>query len=173
MSQAEAEMEVIRSDSEVDSDDSSQDMSVTQPAVDPTQPHETTVLSKKRKRVCKWQSDWMRYGMKKSKRGESFAHCNVCNSEVSIASAGISDLKKHMKSKKHCELSLLHNDASQTKITSSFNKDHLLDQITAAEVYFTLFVAEHNIPFLAADHFTRLCKSMFPDSKIAQGYAAC
>ena len=57
--------------------------------------------------------------MKKNKRGESFAHCSVCNCKVSVASAGISDLKKHMQSKKHCDLSLLHSDASQTKITVS------------------------------------------------------
>lgn len=49
----------------------------------------------------------------------------------------------------------------------------LTDQVIAAEVFFSTFIAEHNIPFLAADHFTKLCKSMFPDSKIAQGYAAC
>lgn len=36
-----------------------------------------------------------------------------------------------------------------------------------AEVLFSNFVAEHNIPFLVADCFNRLCKAMFPDSKIA------
>ena len=27
-------------------------------------------------------------------------------------------------------------------------------------------------PFLSADHFTKLCKKMFPDSKIAEGFAS-
>ena len=36
-----------------------------------------------------------------------------------------------------------------------------------------MFIAEHNLPFLAADHFNKLCKVMFPDSKIAQGFACC
>ena len=31
------------------------------------------------------------------------------------------------------------------------------------------FIAEHNLPFMIADHFTDLCKVMFPDSAIAQG----
>lgn len=29
-------------------------------------------------------------------------------------------------------------------------------------------IAEHNLPFLLADHFTELCKTMLPDSQIAQ-----
>ena len=41
----------------------------------------------------------------------------------------------------------------------------------AAEVYFAKFVAEHNIPFLVADYFSRLTKVMFPDSKIAEAYS--
>ena len=46
------------------------------------------------------------------------------------------------------------------------------DKTTAAEIYyFATFIAEHNLPFLTADHFTELCKKMFPDSKIAEGFA--
>ena len=36
----------------------------------------------------------------------------------------------------------------------------------AAEIYFAKFVAEHNLPFLIAYHFSRLTKVMFPNSKI-------
>ena len=38
-----------------------------------------------------------------------------------------------------------------------------------AEVLFANFVAEHNIPFLVADCFTRLCKTLFTVSKFACG----
>ena len=44
-------------------------------------------------------------------------------------------------------------------------------KITTAEFYFTAFIAEHNLPFLAADHFKKLCKVMFPDSKIAVAFS--
>ena len=50
-------------------------------------------------------------------------------------------------------------------------KDALEDQVTTAEIYFSTFIAEHNMAFLAADHFTKLCKIMFPDSKIAEEFA--
>lgn len=36
---------------------------------------------------------------------------------------------------------------------------------------FANFVAEHNLSFLVADCFTKLCKSMFPDSKIATKFS--
>ena len=61
---------------------------------------------------------------------------------------------------------------SQSTLTDAFQNDSLSDQVTQAEVYFATFIAEHNLPFLTADHFTRLCKVMFPDSKIAQGFAS-
>ena len=45
------------------------------------------------------------------------------------------------------------------------------DQAMTAEIYFAKFVAEHNLSFLVADHFSRLTKVMFPDSKIAEVYS--
>ena len=44
--------------------------------------------------------------------------------------------------------------------------------MTAAEVYFAAFIAEHNLPFLAADHFSKLCKVMFPDRDIAKRFSS-
>jgi hypothetical protein len=42
--------------------------------------------------------------------------------------------------------------------------------VTKAKVLFANFVAEHNLPFLVADHFSELCKVMFPDSQFAQKF---
>ena len=39
-----------------------------------------------------------------------------------------------------------------------------VDNVTKTEVSFANFVAEHNLPFLVADHFTELAPKMFPDS---------
>ena len=38
-------------------------------------------------------------------------------------------------------------------------------------MYFALFVAEHNLSFSTADHFTKLCKKMFSDSKVADKFS--
>ena len=45
------------------------------------------------------------------------------------------------------------------------------DQVTRAETLFSNFAAEHNLSFTVSDHFTDLCKKMFPDSKIAEKFA--
>ena len=63
--------------------------------------------------------------------------------------------------------------SNQATITSTIleKRSSLENKITAAEVHFTAFIAEHNLPFSASDHFTKLCKAIFPDSKIAEGFA--
>lgn len=108
--------------------------------------------------------------MSESRRGPSFVHCSICGTEFSVASGGAHEVKRHMEGKKHSELA--RGMASQSTITASFRKGSLDDQVKAAEVYFATFIAEHNMPFLAADHFTKLCKVMFPDSKIGEGFAS-
>ena len=40
-----------------------------------------------------------------------------------------------------------------------------------AETLFRNFVAEYNLPFRVADHYTKLCKKMFPDSEIAKEFS--
>ena len=44
------------------------------------------------------------------------------------------------------------------------------DAATRAEVLFAYFIAEHNLSFSTANHFSRLTHVMFPDSKIAQAF---
>jgi hypothetical protein len=45
-------------------------------------------------------------------------------------------------------------------------KSDLSDQVTTAELLFTDFLVEHNIPLAAADHSSKLFSQMFPDSEI-------
>ena len=46
---------------------------------------------------------------------------------------------------------------------------NLEGSIKLATILMITFIAEHNLPFMIADHFTNLCKEMFPDSAVAQG----
>lgn len=46
------------------------------------------------------------------------------------------------------------------------NQD-LRQQINMACMLLISFIAEHNLPFVIAEHMTELCKKMFPDSAIA------
>ena len=75
----------------------------------------------------------------------------------------------HSQSKKHSGKMKELND--QPKIDSLLPQTKHHDQVTCAELYFATFIAEHNLPFAVADHSNRLCPVMFPDSKIAAGFA--
>ena len=77
---------------------------------------------------------------------------------------------RRSENKKHKELTA--GMAGQSTLASAITQSSVTDQLTIAEVYFSMFVAEHNLPFLAADHFSNLCKVMFPDSKIASEYSS-
>ncbi len=128
--------------------------------------------SKKAKCACRWQPDWKRYFLSKSSRGDSYAYCTICRGDFSVASGGLHEVKRHVESKKHKEY--LSGAANQPNIASSFARSSCStsDQVTIAETYFSMFIAEHNLPFMAADHFSKLCKVMFPDSKIASEYSS-
>ena len=126
--------------------------------------------SKKAKRSCEWQSDWKRYHMSESKRGASYAHCDICQTDFSVASGGFNEVKRHVENKKHKDLAA--GMAGQSTLASAIARSLATDQVTRAEIYFSMFVTEHNLPFFAADHFSKLCKVMFPDSKIAGEYSS-
>ena len=59
-------------------------------------------------------------------------------------------------------------------VSSYFKQPKTLDKVTNAEVLFTGFLLEHNLPFEAASCAGHLFRVMFPDSEIAKkyGYAA-
>ena len=59
---------------------------------------------KKQKRDCKYQLEWKQSGISQSKRGPSFARCDVCNCDFSIAHGGANDVKRHLITAKHQEM---------------------------------------------------------------------
>ena len=72
-------------------------------------------------------------------------------------------MKRRVESKKHKEPAA--GMVGQSTLVSSITRSSVTDQVTVAKIYISMFVAEHNLPILAADHFSKLCKVMFPDNK--------
>lgn len=120
----------------------------------------------------KWEADSRFTGwLTKSKHGPSHAYCRLCNRDFRVDNGGLNDVTKHFNTGMHKNNSKAQNS---TPAASNFFASFKLDQdedVMRAEVLFSNFVAEHNIPFLVADCFTRLCKAMFPDSKIASKFS--
>lgn len=95
----------------------------------------------------------------------------MCTKDVSCAHQGERDLTRHIGGKRH--LSKLRAKSNVNPITTVFVKQDSEADILArkAEVKFTGFLAEHNLPLAAADHLGSLIRNSFPDSKIAQAYS--
>ena len=125
---------------------------------------------KKSKRECKYQQSWKGHGMLPSSKGPTFTHCKICKAHINIGHGGLSDVKKHLATSKHKEL--VKAASSSGNVRTFLQQVPIEEKITRAEVLFANFVAEHNLPFLTANHFTRLTSVMFPDSSIAQAFSS-
>ena len=98
----------------------------------------------------KYQSEWSyKYRMKPSSIGESYIFCTVCQLDFSIAGGGMHQVKRHCQSKRHTDRmkdmkrqptlqASLKNTATQT----------FQDQVNCAELYFAMYITEHNLPLL-------------------------
>lgn len=100
------------------------------------------------------------------------AYCTVCNKALSVSHQGYADVERHINGQVHLLKSK--EVESNRKITQCFvsNRDSLAMKVIGAEVKFTSFVLEHNLPIAVVDHAGPLFRSMFPDSKIAQYYGS-
>ena len=136
----------------------------------PLSPSAASPSAKKKKYKSHFQAEWLQEFsyIKRSEKGDGFALCSVCNSSFSITAGGKNDITRHSKGSMHVANA---NSSKTTPKIASLFKATAPDRVTHAEVLFSAFVAEHNLPFAVADHFTDLCQHMFPDSEIAKKFA--
>ena len=87
------------------------------------------------------------------------AHCKLCNTNFSVAAGALYDVKRHAKRSTHVTAV---EASSNTKSITNFVDDKKSSSVILFETLFSNFVAEHNLPFSLADHFTKslpkLCK---------------
>ena len=106
-----------------------------------------------------------------SKIGEKHAFCRVCSTDILNAHAGMRDLNRHVATKKHTDLVKLTSNAGQKKISSMFQSTTDDNTVINAEVIFTKFLIENNLPLAVSDSAGNMFRRMFPDSSIATKYA--
>ena len=128
-------------------------------------------LLKFKTRQDKWRVDYP--FLKTSKKGENYAHCTICNTDFCIEHGGENDVKRHITLNKHIEaVSALKSTQRLSNFFPGNSANATLDEkVIKAELLFTGFLCEHNLPIATAEHSGKLLKIMFPDSKIAQKYA--
>lgn len=103
-----------------------------------------------------------------SKKGPTYAFCVKCSRDISLGLGGTKDLKRHEQTALHgrCDRA----GSSCMNLQSYFSGPPRAASIVEAEVKFGYMLGEHHLPFLLADHCTKLFQSMFPDSAIAKAF---
>lgn len=127
--------------------------------------------SKKRpKRDCHFDKAWIQefQGIGVSSKGAGYARCTLCCSDFTINHGGRNDVTTHVKGKHHKEMATA--SSSSRSITSMFNPK-VSESAIKAEALWAMFIAKHNIPFLASDHANKLFTNMFPDSELAKQFS--
>ena len=124
----------------------------------------TSTPSKRKKYVGKYQHFWDKEftWLKKSDTGvgEDMAHCKHCNTIFQSLPVpfGLYDAKRHAKRSTH--VTAVEASSKTKSITNIVDKKS--SSVILSEILFSNFVAEHNLPFSLADHFTKslpkLCK---------------
>ena len=90
-----------------------------------------------------------------SRKGPSYASCNICAIDLSVGGGALCEVKQHMESKHHKDGAKAFTiQATMTSLLSQ-KKQSLNEQVTTAELYFTIFIAEYNLAFSAGDHFKK------------------
>ena len=125
---------------------------------------ETEPLTKRAKHVSsKWQESWRKYRFTPSKKGNSYALCTLCNTDICISGGGVHEVKRHCRTVKHTGLlkTVQLQPTISTAIAAASNSHEvsIQDQVTKAELYFSLFVAEHNLSWVYLPSCCFMCCS--------------
>ena len=125
--------------------------------------------SKKRIYCVKFNDSWCNKFkfIQKSRKGEGFALCTVCGSDFSIAHGGENYINRHKNTSEHRGyVNAAQQQRKLTDIGGSSAAANLNQKVVEAELLFSGFLVEHNLPLSTTDHAAQLFRNMFPDSKI-------
>lgn len=125
---------------------------------------------KKPKIVQKFREEYTKEWPCLVRSSKSLSHifCSICGRDFSVAHGGRDDCRKHVSSTIHKDFVNLRD--SNKNVRAFFTNSDEGNSVTNAELLFTTFLVEHNLPLACSDHAGQLFKKMFPDSKIASKY---
>lgn len=106
-------------------------------------------------------------GIVKSDKGPTLAFCEPCRCHFSIRASGSFDIKRHCASQKHKNVQTAIGSSSLTSFMKGKEEDM---SVINAEVIFTKFLIERNIPLAVADDAGELFRAMFPKCEEAKKY---
>lgn len=119
----------------------------------------------KLKRQILWQSisefsPWI----SSSRKDESYFHCKTCIDDYLGA---MSAIRKHSISEKHGKNTrMISNTTRIDAIPSIANFQSLDNKRKETEINLSMFITKHNFSIQTSDHFSRLVKTLSPDTEV-------
>eukprot|EP00731_Ephydatia_muelleri_P019781 Em0012g606a len=119
----------------------------------------------------KWQQNWASKYPSITKKSETLAECSVCFRAFNFDHQGERDILRHLGGADHIKRAKELEKISKIDEMFKQKAGYYGKQVIKAEVLFTGFLVEHNIPLAVSDHAGPLFRKMFPDSAIAKKYS--
>ena len=125
-------------------------------------------MATKRKTVYREEYSKDFDGIKKSRKGETFAFCSYCSSDIDIGSTGAPAIARHCGTKIHDE------NAKSKKSTADIGQFFVSKnapvskKMSAAEAVLAYHTAVHSLSFRSNECTNKLLTTIFPDSEIAK-----
>ena len=110
-------------------------------------------------RVCRFKHTWKKNFPITSAPDESAFYCIPCKKTVSCSHQGEAHVKRHCKTPTHIRFARALTNQPKISTALPSTKEGRNKDVINAEVLMTNFIIQHNIPFAASDHLTKVCKS--------------
>ena len=128
------------------------------------------------KAASKWQDSWTKFRMRPSRKGQTYVFCNVCQTDFLRRRrwcpwSKASQLTWKLQGTNVDWRTSLPSQVSLKQWLPDSSTLYSRSRLWKLRCFFVKFIAEHNLSFRSADHFGKLVKVMFPDSKIASSSA--
>ena len=123
----------------------------------------------KRKHVFRDEYEKEFAEIQRSRKGDGYAHCCICDADISLVAMGKTAITVHNATKKHCNA----RRSAPNEILK--NKDipiNLKSKTAAAEIAWAFHTAQHQQLCLTNDCITGLFRALFCDSEIAKKFAS-
>ena len=82
-------------------------------------------------------------------------------------------MKQHCGTAAHKKMEKVIKSSWSLRSFAASSTSSIEEETIKAEVLHTIFIVQHNLSFLTADHLSPLYSKMFPDSQIAQQFKCC
>ena len=151
------------------SNDTESDSTISASGKQPPKKKSKKVPYYKQKYNRTWEKDpELRLWLAPCKDNKYNALCTVCGKTLT---AGLTELKRHGKSKKH------EDNVAISKTTRSISTimgpaDSTKSDARKAKIKVAAFIVEHHLPFQIMDHLSDLVSTTFTDSKIASEFSS-